>query len=230
LERIRTYECMCLLDNREVRNGWQALKDSVAGIFQKHGAQIVSSRRWDERRLAYPIRGQQRGTYLLTYLKADTQQLTGIRRDLQFNEAVLRNLLVACAEVPQSAFEPEAAFDASQVVVEEAVARPTAPASAESEAGAGATATDRAEKADRAARADKAERGARADRADKAEKAERAEKAAEKAGKAEKKTEKTEKPEKAEKPEKTEKAEKPEAEKPEKTEKADKADKHGGKS
>ena len=63
--KTRTYECMCLLDNREVRKGWQPLKDAVAGVFNKHGARILSARRWDERRLAYAIKGQQRGTYLL---------------------------------------------------------------------------------------------------------------------------------------------------------------------
>ena len=46
----RTYECMCLLDNRDVRQGWQALKDNVATMFSKHGGEIVSARRWQERR------------------------------------------------------------------------------------------------------------------------------------------------------------------------------------
>ena len=65
MQRTRTYECMCLLDNREVRKGWQPLKETVVGMFKKHGAEMLSARRWDERRLAYPIRGQQRATYLL---------------------------------------------------------------------------------------------------------------------------------------------------------------------
>jgi small subunit ribosomal protein S6 len=33
---------------------------------------ILSSRRWDERRLAYPIKGQNRGTYLLVYFSRPT--------------------------------------------------------------------------------------------------------------------------------------------------------------
>lgn len=119
MPRTRTYECMCLLDNREVRKGWQALKDSVAGLFTKHGAQILSARRWDERRLAYPIKGQQRATYLLAYLKADTQQLAGIRRDLQFSDSVLRSLVLSCEEVPQSAYEPEADFDVNAIPVDD---------------------------------------------------------------------------------------------------------------
>lgn len=119
MPRTRTYECMCLLDNREVRKGWQALKDSVAGLFTKHGAQILSARRWDERRLAYPIKGQQRATYLLAYLKADTQQVAGIRRDLQFSDSVLRSLVLSCEEIPQSAYEPEAEFDINAIPVDD---------------------------------------------------------------------------------------------------------------
>lgn len=124
----RTYECMCLIDNREVRKGWQPAKDAVTAMFTKHGAKIVSDRRWDERRLAYPIKGQQRGTYLLVYFTADTQGLTAIRRDLQFNESLLRYLLLDCDEVPQTAYEPEAAFDVNAIPVDDAPDVEEAPA------------------------------------------------------------------------------------------------------
>jgi small subunit ribosomal protein S6 len=122
LQRTRTYECMCLLDNREVRKGWQPLKDAVTGQFTKHGAKILSSRRWEERRLAYPMRGQHRGTYLLIYAAVDTQQVAAIRRDLQFNEALLRVLMLEVAEVPQMAYEPEAAFDVNAIPSDDAPA------------------------------------------------------------------------------------------------------------
>lgn len=120
MDRTRTYECMCLLDNREVRKGWQPLKDAVTGLFTKHGAEIVSARRWDERRLAYQLAGQQRGTYMLTYFNANTQQVAGIRRDLQFNESVLRSLILTCADVPASAHEPEPEFDVNAIPVDDA--------------------------------------------------------------------------------------------------------------
>ena|SRR5688572_4372077 len=126
MPRTRTYECMCLLDNREVRKGWQPLKDAVNGLFTKHGAQVLGSRRWDERRLTYPIKGQQRATYLLTYFKTDTQGLGALRRDLQFNEAVLRSIVLDCPTVPESAFEPEAAFDVNAIPSDDAPRTPPA--------------------------------------------------------------------------------------------------------
>jgi small subunit ribosomal protein S6 len=122
---------MCLLDNREVRKGWQTLKEAVLGLFTKHGAKILSSRRWEERRLAYPMNGQHRGTYLLIYFAIDTQNVAGIRRDMQFHESLLRYMLIECAEVPQAAYEPEAAFDVNAIPADDA---PPAPAPAPVEA------------------------------------------------------------------------------------------------
>jgi small subunit ribosomal protein S6 len=110
---------MVLLDNREVRNGWARLKQTVAGLFEKHGSQMLSARRWDERRLAYPIKRQLRGTYLLCYHKTDTDAMPALRRDLEYSEPILRYLSMVCEEVPESAYDPEEAFDETAVRVDD---------------------------------------------------------------------------------------------------------------
>jgi small subunit ribosomal protein S6 len=110
---------MVLLDNREVKKGWDALKSNVVGLFEKHGVDVVSARRWDERRLAYPIMHQMRGTYLLVYYRGETVSEAPIRRELEYNEAVLRHLTIRCDEIPGEAYEPEAEFDESAVRVED---------------------------------------------------------------------------------------------------------------
>ena len=106
---------MCLLDNREVRKGWESLKEAVSGMFTKHGAKVLSTRRWDERRMAYPIEGQNRATYLLVYFSSDTQGLPALRRELEFSEPMLRYLITECEQVPESAYEPEAEFDVGSI-------------------------------------------------------------------------------------------------------------------
>jgi ribosomal protein S6 len=115
----RTYEAMVLLDNREVKQGWQALKDQVCGLFTKHGASIMSAKRWDERRLAYPIKHQLRGTYMLAYFEAETSEIAAIRRELDYAESVFRHMTFACEEIPADAYEPEAEFDEAAVRVED---------------------------------------------------------------------------------------------------------------
>ena len=89
----KTYEGMLLLDNREVKRGWQALKDNVTGLFTKHDAEILSARRWDERRLAYPIKRQQRAVISET-MKAATGS-AGLCQGCENNEKVIRGLLAA---------------------------------------------------------------------------------------------------------------------------------------
>ena len=88
---------MCLLDNREVRKGWDKLKETLAALFTKHGAKVLSSRRWDERRLAYPIKGQVRATYLLLYMQIDSDHMPALRRELEFSDFVLRNMITSYA-------------------------------------------------------------------------------------------------------------------------------------
>ncbi len=120
MNRTRNYECMCLLDNGEVRKGWEPLKDAVAGMFTKHEAKVLSNRRWDERRLAYSIKGQQRATYLLLYFAADTQTLPSIRRELEFSESMLRYMITECEDIPADAYEPEAEFDVNAIPEDDA--------------------------------------------------------------------------------------------------------------
>ena len=54
------YEGMFLLDNDVVREGYEGAKALVTSALDKHGATLLSARRWDERRLAYPISGRRR--------------------------------------------------------------------------------------------------------------------------------------------------------------------------
>jgi small subunit ribosomal protein S6 len=132
----RNYECMILLDNREVKKGWDQAKQAVNGLLIKHGAKIVSSKLWAERKLAYPIGRQTRGTYLLVYLEAPTSAVAPIRRELELTEWVMRELVHAIEEVPATAHDPEAAFDVSAIRDEELPAAP-APAAAAPEPAAG---------------------------------------------------------------------------------------------
>jgi ribosomal protein S6 len=111
---------MCLLDNREVRKGWESLKGSVAAVFTKHNAKVLSSRRWDERRLTYPINGQIRATYLLLYMSIETDEIPVLRRDLQFSDSVLRYMITDCAELPADAHEPETEFDVNAIPEDDA--------------------------------------------------------------------------------------------------------------
>ena len=92
------YECMFLLDTNKVSGDVPGAAKQLHGILEKHHAELLASRPWDERRLAYPIKkggvAHKKGLYYLTYFRAEGKELANIERDLALNEMILRTLVL----------------------------------------------------------------------------------------------------------------------------------------
>lgn len=101
----RLYEGMFLLDNQVVREDWKKAKAVVTDLLAKHGATVRAARRWDERKLAYPVGVRKRATYLLAYFEMGNAHIAELRRDLELNEHVLRYLILKAEEVPPTELE-----------------------------------------------------------------------------------------------------------------------------
>lgn len=95
---MRTYEGMFLLDSAQAVKDWDATVGVVTGILERYGAQLALNGKWDERKLAYPIKKQKRGTYYLAYFQAPTDSIQKMRDDLLLREEVLRFLILAMPE------------------------------------------------------------------------------------------------------------------------------------
>ena len=78
--RINMYEAMFLFPQTATADLAGALAH-VESILGRASAEIVSICKWDERRLAYDIKGNKRGLYFLVYFKADRAKIAGIERD-----------------------------------------------------------------------------------------------------------------------------------------------------
>lgn len=91
---VSTYEGMFLLDSAKAAANWDEAVHHVHDILTKHHAEVVASRQWDERRLAYAIRGNRKGTYLLTYFKTDGANLRDIGHDCELSDVILRSLIL----------------------------------------------------------------------------------------------------------------------------------------
>jgi small subunit ribosomal protein S6 len=90
---VNTYEGMFLLDSTKVAVSWDSAVQHVHEILAKHRAEIVASRQWDERRLAYPIRGHKKGTYLLTFFRTEGANIKEIVADCRLSDLILRELI-----------------------------------------------------------------------------------------------------------------------------------------
>ena len=69
-------------------------EEFLHGMLQQHGAKLVSTDRWGERKLAYEIGGKRRGLYFLIHFEAASPALFEIQRTCRLSEFVLRELFV----------------------------------------------------------------------------------------------------------------------------------------
>ena len=63
-------------------------------LLEKNNAEVLVSRPWDERKLAYPIKKHKKGLYYLTYIRTEGKNLIDLERDIALNELILRHLVL----------------------------------------------------------------------------------------------------------------------------------------
>jgi small subunit ribosomal protein S6 len=98
------YEAMFLL-------GPAATADAEGGInlcrsmIERHAGTILLIKKWDERKLAYEVNGQKRGTYVIAYFTAPGNQVGPIERDVKLNDQVLRVMITKADHMNQQEME-----------------------------------------------------------------------------------------------------------------------------
>ena len=90
---VNSYECLFLLDPTKTGSDMDGVRAQLHQTLEKHGAEILASRKWDDRKLAYPIRGHKKGLYYLTYFKADSKKISEMELDFRLSEVILRHMV-----------------------------------------------------------------------------------------------------------------------------------------
>ena len=93
----KLYEAMFLVDSADAGSDWDGVIAAITKILERAEVDIVSMRKWDDRRLAYDIKGKSRGTYLLCYFRSDGQQNQEIEKSVQLSERIIR-VLILCVD------------------------------------------------------------------------------------------------------------------------------------
>lgn len=89
-----TYECLFLLDPTKVAGDVAGAAKQLHAILERNQSEILASRQWDERRLAYPIKNHKKGLYYLIYFRTEGKHLATIEHDFSLNESILRALVL----------------------------------------------------------------------------------------------------------------------------------------
>jgi len=103
----KMYEGMFLVDSAKAGSDWDGIIAAITKILERAKAEIVSIRKWEDRRLAYEIKHVGRGTYILIYFKADSQNIQGIEKAVQLSEQILRVLILSAEHMTAEDMEKD---------------------------------------------------------------------------------------------------------------------------
>ena len=70
------YECLFILDSNRYARDPQAVAQGISDMVTNNDGEILVTRLWNEQKLAYPINGNRKGTYWLTYFSMEGTGLT----------------------------------------------------------------------------------------------------------------------------------------------------------
>lgn len=90
---MKTYEAMFLLDP-SLGADWSAAEVEVKRILDRAEAKVLGLKKWDERKLAYPIKRNKRGVYVLVFFEAAPEKIGPLERDVHLSEKILRVLVL----------------------------------------------------------------------------------------------------------------------------------------
>lgn len=125
-KRVYNYEAMFLLSQAVAADLNSAVEHIKEIVARGHG-EIIAMRKWDERRLAYEVKGQKRGFYVLVYFKAPGPDVAHIERDVNLSEKILRAIILRCDHMTVEMMQ---AADARKELEAEAKLRAERPATA----------------------------------------------------------------------------------------------------
>ena len=93
-ERTNVYEAMVIFDSNRFARERAAMPAELEKMIKAESGEVLVSRLWEERRLAYPINGQRKGTYWLYYFRGPSSMLTSLNRQWDIYDGVLRHLVL----------------------------------------------------------------------------------------------------------------------------------------
>ena len=91
---MNTYELVCIIHPELDDNAFKGIIEKVTGWVSEAGGNVDKVEPWGRRRLAYTIRKQREGQYVLFNISMLPSAAAGLERNISFQESVLRSMLI----------------------------------------------------------------------------------------------------------------------------------------
>jgi len=90
---VRSYELIFIVHPELDEDDLTAVLERVTGLIERNSGKVSGVEPWGLRRLAYPIKKQWEGQYVLMELELEAQGMAGLERDLGLVEPLMRHLI-----------------------------------------------------------------------------------------------------------------------------------------
>lgn len=91
---MRKYEIMYIIQPTVEEEAKKALIERFDTVLTDNGAEIIESKEWGKRRLAYEINDFREGFYQLVTFNAEEQALEEFKRLANINENIIRHMAI----------------------------------------------------------------------------------------------------------------------------------------
>ncbi len=90
---MRKYELICIIQPELDETAFNGIVEKVKGWIGEAGGSVDKVDVWGKRRMAYPIRKQRDGNYVLLNVTLVPKATAELERNLRFLEPVMRHML-----------------------------------------------------------------------------------------------------------------------------------------
>ncbi|MGD9848613.1 30S ribosomal protein S6 [Desulfuromonas thiophila] len=87
---MRTYETIFIVDPRVAGDDYSTLLEKYKGVLAAESAELLKCAEWGTKRLAYPVKKHEQGTYVLMNYKAGNAVVKEFERRMRIDDAVIK--------------------------------------------------------------------------------------------------------------------------------------------
>lgn len=95
---VRPYEVLYIINPDLTEEQATPIMEKYKAVVETNGGEVEGVNRWDKRRLAYEIKGQVEGIYILMTFKSEAKAEAELDRMLKISDDVLRHIIIRLDE------------------------------------------------------------------------------------------------------------------------------------
>jgi small subunit ribosomal protein S6 len=95
---LKNYELVVIFDPSLKEEDIEKQLSNITSLLEKEKCKVSNIDKWGSRKLAYPIKKQENGYYVIVYFNGDSNVVKELDRINKINDKVLRHLIVKSEE------------------------------------------------------------------------------------------------------------------------------------